>query len=324
MKNKGVNNIRLGVFIITGLVILVVSLYLIGRNQHLFGSSFPLKAKFRNVEGLMPGNNVRFAGIQCGTVKDIEIINDTTIEVSMLINNETSSYIRANATASIGTEGLMGNKVINIVPGGSGASHIESGGMLKASSNDGLDDMLHTLSKTNANALEISLRLKEVADRLSSSIFLEQLLSDTSIHIDLKRTMHNFRNSSLDIKNAATSLQYMVEDVRGGKGAAGILLTDHNAAGDISQTLSRLRSAAGKAENLVGRLDSLAENLSTDLRQGKGAVGVMLKDSMVAKRLNNSLQNIEKGTAAFNEDMEALKHNFLFRGYFRKKAKGKH
>ena len=139
----------------------------------------------------------------------------------MLINNETSSYIRANATASIGTEGLMGNKVINIVPGGSGASHIESGGMLKASSNNGLDDMLHTLSKTNANALEISLRLKEVADRLSSSIFLEQLLSDTSIHIDLKRTMHNFRNSSLDIKNAATSLQYMVEDVRGGKGAAG-------------------------------------------------------------------------------------------------------
>ena len=81
MKNKGVNNIRLGVFIITGLVILVVSLYLIGRNQHLFGSSFPLKVKFRNVEGLMPGNNVRFAGIQCGTVKDIEIINDTTIEV---------------------------------------------------------------------------------------------------------------------------------------------------------------------------------------------------------------------------------------------------
>ena len=84
MKKNSINNIKLGIFIIAGLFILVVSLYLIGKNQHFFGSNFVLKARFHNVEGLMPGNNVRFSGIQCGTVKDIEIINDTTIEVTML------------------------------------------------------------------------------------------------------------------------------------------------------------------------------------------------------------------------------------------------
>ena len=323
MENKAGNNIRLGIFIISGLVIVVVSLYLIGQNQHLFGSSFPLKARFSNVDGLMPGNNVRFSGIQCGTVKDITIINDSTIEVSMLINNETSVYINKNATAAIGTEGLMGNKVINILPGRSAATRIESGGMLKAARDNGLDDMLHTLSRTNDNALAISLRLKEVADRIYSSTVLEQLLSDTSIHINLQRSMFNFRNASLKIDNAAESLQQIIEDVKKGKGTAGLLLTDQNAAGNVTQTLNHLQNAASKAESLVRQLDSLTEGISQDVNQGKGAVGLMLKDSTVVKRLNNSLDNIEKGTAAFNEDMEALKHNFLFRGYFKKKEKGK-
>ena len=85
MVKKIVNNVKLGVFVVSGLAFLVLLLFMIGKNKSLFGSSYLLKAKFENVQGLIPGNNVRYSGIQAGTVKTIKIINDTTIEVSMMI-----------------------------------------------------------------------------------------------------------------------------------------------------------------------------------------------------------------------------------------------
>jgi len=104
MANQRMNNIVLGIFVISGAVVLVFALYMIGRNQSFFGSNYLVKTRFRNVSGLMPGNNVRFSGIQCGTVKSINIINDTTIEVALLINSQTSKYSRTNAQVSIGND----------------------------------------------------------------------------------------------------------------------------------------------------------------------------------------------------------------------------
>ena len=207
MKKNAVNNIRLGIFIIAGLLILVVSLYLIGQNQNFFGSNFSLKARFRDVGGLMPGNNVRFSGIQCGTVKSIEIINDTTIEVSMLISDKTSPYIRNNAGASIGTEGLMGNKVINITPGTTNSPVMPEGGMLHTGGKKGIDDLLGTLAVTGDNAQAISANLKQTSERLSSSALVRELLTDTVVATDLRRTLENFRGASGDIKTAAAAVK---------------------------------------------------------------------------------------------------------------------
>lgn len=84
-KNR---NIRLGLFIATGTVLLVAALYLIGNKQNLFGSTFKISAQFKNVNGLMSGNNVRFGGIDIGTVKSVEIISDSSVNVVMIINNK--------------------------------------------------------------------------------------------------------------------------------------------------------------------------------------------------------------------------------------------
>lgn len=323
MKKNTINNFRLGIFIIAGMLILVVSLYLIGQNQHFFGSNYSLKARFRNVAGLMPGNNVRFSGIQCGTVKDIEIINDTTIEVSMLISRKTSSYIRSNASASIGTEGLMGNKVINIVPGTATAPIMATGGMLYTGDEGGIDDMLGTLGASVDNAQIISANLKETTERINNSILVRELLADTTIARDLSSTLRNFQDASKDIKSAAVAIKQMIRETQEGKGAAGILLTDPQAATKVAEAINRLNSAAGKADGLIGGLDSLVTGIRSDVDRGSGPAYLLLKDSTTTIRLQNSLENIEQGTKAFNEDMEALKHNFLLRGYFRKQEQKK-
>lgn len=116
MAKQGENNIKLGVFVLAGLIVMIFAFYMIGANTSMFGGSFKLKARFSNLNGLVEGNNVLFSGIQAGTVKSIDIINDTTIEVTMLIDSKVHGFIHNNAEAAIGTEGLMGNKVVNILP----------------------------------------------------------------------------------------------------------------------------------------------------------------------------------------------------------------
>jgi phospholipid/cholesterol/gamma-HCH transport system substrate-binding protein len=120
MEKQGENNVKLGVFVLTGLIVLIVAFYIIGKNRSLFGDNFELKARFSNLKGLIEGDNVSFSGIQAGTVKSISLINDTTIEVLLLIDSKIKPYIHKNATASIGTEGMIGEKVVNIIPAQSG------------------------------------------------------------------------------------------------------------------------------------------------------------------------------------------------------------
>ena len=116
MANRIVNNVKLGIFVLAGMLFLVFLLYMIGKNRNMFGNTYVLKARFENVQGLVAGNNVRFSGIQAGTVKRVKILNDTTIEVTMIIETKMKPIIRKNAIVSIGTDGLVGNKVVNIIP----------------------------------------------------------------------------------------------------------------------------------------------------------------------------------------------------------------
>src|SRR5689334_12869651 len=108
MSKELTRNIRLGIFVLAGTVFIIVMLYLIGSKQNLFGSTFRISAQFYTVNGLMEGNNVRFAGIDVGTVEKVEIISDSTVNVVMLIEEKIRPYIKKNAIASVGTDGLMG------------------------------------------------------------------------------------------------------------------------------------------------------------------------------------------------------------------------
>lgn len=319
-KDTG-NNLKLGVFVIAGLLLLVVGLYIIGKNHSLFGAKFELKTRFRDVSGLVPGNNVRFSGIQAGTVKSLEIINDTTIEVVLLIDKTTRDYIRKNAITSIGTEGLMGNKVVNIYPGRGDAPIAEEGDMLQARAVLGMEDAMETLYTTNDNVQRISEHLLITMERINSSPALWGLLEDSTLPVHLRVSLANIRKASDDISDAAGSLNEIVQGINEGEGVAGLLLKDTSAKRSLSDAIFHIQSASAEADHLVAGLNKMAMDIQGGL--DSSAAGLVLTDTSVAGSINRSLSNIEKGTASFSENMEALKHNFLFRGYFRKKEKNK-
>ncbi len=108
---------KLGMFVIIGFVLFMVSIYFIGKNKNIFVSTFQLKSHFKNVSGLKVGNNVRFSGINVGTVKDIEFVSDSSVVVRIAVKKEVQKFIKTDAMASIGSDGLMGDKVLSISPG---------------------------------------------------------------------------------------------------------------------------------------------------------------------------------------------------------------
>lgn len=321
MADKRINNLKLGIFTIAGLLFLVVTLYMIGRDQNLFGSNIIIKAQFRNAQGVVPGNNVRYSGIQVGTVSTVKLINDTLIEIDMLIDEKAGSKILNDALAAIGTEGLIGNKIINLFPGEGLGKPIREGDLLKAKKTTDTDAILETLTITNQNAAVLSADLVETVNRINKSTALWKILNDDTLATDLRASLLNIRQATEKTNHLVSELNGLVADVKNGEGTAGRLLYDTALAVQLSAALTKLDVAANNASSLTGKLDGLLSGIQQDLETGKGPANAILKDSSMVNKLQNSLTNIEKSTFAFNENMEALKHNFLFRGYFRKQQK---
>ena len=320
---KPQHNIKLGAFVLAGLLFLVIMLYMIGRNSNMFGKNYVLRARFTNVQGLMPGNNVRFSGIEAGTVKKITILSDTVIEVSMIIDNEMKKVIRSTAWATIGTEGLVGNKVLNITPSGIDGPLAEDGDILRVGGGTDTDAMLKTLAGTNNDIARIAADLKITVQRINNSTALWTLLSDPDIPTELKIAIRNVRHASEDAQHVAGNLDEIVSAVKSGEGSVGAMLKDTSFAENLQHAIVSVRSAGERADALVIQMDSLIAGVKKDISDGTGTLNLLLKDSAMAGNLNQSMQNIKEGTDAFNENMEALKHNFLFRGYFKKQEKKK-
>ena len=214
--------IRLGIFVAGGLALFVLAIFIIGKQKNLFNPVYTLHSTFHNVSGLQVGNNIRFSGINIGTVDNINIINDSTVSVDMTIKREVKQFIKSDSEVAIGSEGLIGDRLLIITQGSSNASQALEG---------------------------------------------QQLGSKEPVETDA--------------------------------------------------IISSLQVTAGNAEVISYQL----ADIMTKINRGDGTLGRLIQDTTIAENLNQTIVNLKKGTKGLGENMEAAKHNFLFRGYFKKKEK---
>ena len=222
MEKENKSKIRLGVFVTIGVSLFIIVIYMIGNRQHMFSKTIEISGTFKDIGGLQIGNNVRFAGINIGTISAVEITSDSSVKVDMVIEKKVQKFVKRDASASIGTEGLMGNKVINLASGSPDSPMIADRGIVSTITPVSMDDIMVNLKTTTDNAA---------------------------------------------------------------------LITDDVAA------------------------------ITANMRGGKGAVGKLFMDSAFAESLNQTIVNAKNATGGLNQNMEAAKHNFLLRGYFKKKEK---
>ena len=229
MKTNGGQKIKTGIFVLVAIGVLLLTIFMIGRQKSLFTNTFSVYANFKNVSGLQTGNFVRFAGINVGTVSDISISNDSTVRVDILLQTRVKPYIKADSRASIASDGLMGDKLLQIAAGSDTAKLLKAGGQV-----------------TGVEPMDMDKIMKKI-----------ELIAD----------------------NAGTitgDLAGIVGKVNSGKGSLGKLLNSNDFERSIQSTV---------------------------------------------ESTNKTVQNIGKAAGGVSENMEAAKHSFLFKGYFKKREK---
>lgn len=317
MAKENNSNLRLGGLILLGTALLITALYLIGSKQNLFGSTVKISAQFFNVGGLMKGNNVRFGGIDVGTVESVKIITDSSVNVVMVINKDVQEFIKKNAIASVGTDGLMGNRLVNINTGKGTAEVIEEGDVLETLKPVQMDEMVRTLDVTNENIRVISTNLRNITDKINSKNSFWNLLMDTVVAENVKTSVVNLRLMSNQGVMITGNLKGLTESIKNGKGTIGALITDTLLSSKINQTIVKLERFSDTAAIITGDISHIVKKL----KRGEGSIGILLNDTTLVHDLNKSVKNIEKGAGNFNENMEAVKHSWPFKKYYKKQKK---
>lgn len=317
MEENTSRNIRLGLFVLVGTLFLIIAFYFIGSRQNLFGSTFRLSARFHNVNGLMQGNNVRFAGIDVGTVGSLEIENDSSVLVVMVLDKKVWPFIRKNAVASVGTDGLMGNKLVNIGPGGPNAPLVGEGDELKTLRPLEMDEMVRTLNVTNANMAVISSNLSGITARIGGRNIFWKLLMDTSVAENIKTSVGNLKELSAAGKSTAYNLKDITGTLNGERSGIRRLAADTALYDRIKRTLEGLERTSDSAGVISGNISGLV----TEMKRGRGSIGRALTDTLLVYRLDKGLRSIDSAAASFNDNMIALKHTWPLKRYFKKKGR---
>ncbi len=317
MEKEPNKNIKLGLFVIAGTAFLIIAMYFIGAKQNLFSSTFNLYVNFHNVDGLQAGNNVRFAGIDVGTVEEVEIQNDSSVLVTLIIEDKYQSYIKKNALASIGTDGLMGNKLVNINSAHQPGLDVEEGDVLASVHPIETDEMLRTLNKTNDDVSTIARNLRIITERVNNSNTLWSILTDPAVADNVKNAIVSIKLTGERTAVISGDLSRIVASVKNGKGTLGALITDTAISHQINQTIVKIQLISDTMAYISGDL----KYVTNKIRNGEGAVGTVLMDTTFAGNLNKSVIDIRKASKGINETLEALKSSFLLRKYFRRQAK---
>lgn len=294
---------RLGIFVFIGTVLIVLSIFLIGNKESLFVSSVTVKSTFTRVEGLKTGAPVRLSGYTIGSVSNIELVDDTTgnVVITMNIDRDIIHFVRLDSEASIETEGLVGKKVISISPGSKELAIISENGFIKSKAPVSVSEIIEETQQIMAYIKFITKDFSEIVAKINSGEgTIGRLINDDALY-----------ESTVQISRSAdTSLTLITRRMD-----------------EVATFLVDIGSGAAEVFNNVDTAILGLKYLVQGLQQGEGFAGALLTDrsgydslQSVINNLVNTTEAAMVGTRAFAENMEALKHNWLFKGYFEERG----
>lgn len=188
---------KLGMFVTIGLLLFIMAIYFIGKQKNLFGSTFHLTSRFKTVSGLEVGNNVRFSGINIGTIEEIRLINDSSVVVSMVIKDDVREFIKTDARASIGSDGLMGDKVLTISPGVKSTKVVENNGAIASINGIEMQDLMKSVKKSVDNAAVITDELAIFSHSMNNGNgALARLVRDDKMANSVSNTLSNLESGT--------------------------------------------------------------------------------------------------------------------------------
>ena len=310
--------IIVGLFIALGLILFIVGVLTFGSQQKSFSNGVHIKAVFTDVNGLMKGNNVWFSGVKVGTVSSIKFAGVSEVVVSMNIDKTAKQYIHQNAGVRVSAEGFIGNKIVVIEGGSPNAPAIEDGDELHAEALLSTDDIMKTLQKNNVNLLSITTDFKQLSRQIvQGKGTVGELMADSVLAMRFRTIVQNLQNTTVSTARMAGQLNLYTAKLNRKGTLANDLATDTVTYHHFQDAVKQLQDATAKASTFTDNLNRASSKLnSTD-----NALGLLLNDRKSAAQVQSTLNYLQQSSVKLNDDLEAVQHNFLLKGFFKKRDK---
>lgn len=288
MKKNKSNKVKLGIFISLGMALLIIGIYFIGEGQQLFRATFSVTGVFKDVAGLQAGNNVRLSGVNVGTVKDIIIVSDTTVKVEILIDERIREFIRKDAVAIIGSEGLMGNKVLVINPGTGRQKVIEDNDIIQTIQPFTVDDIMISLSTTIEYTSNVTKDLASMTKKIESGQgTIGKLIMDNKWRENFETTFINLREGSSQFRNLMAK------------------------ANELDAIILSAKETVKNASDITRDLASISANIES----GQGTLGRFLMNQSTADNLDSTIIFLKDGSKNLNILLKEAKSSWLLWGF---------
>ncbi len=300
---KHLEGAKLGIFIFLGTVLFVIAVFLVGNKESLFTKSITIRTYFDDVVGLRSGAAVRLSGLKVGVVKDVRLVEggNGKVEVVMNIEKDLSNFIRLDSKASIETEGLIGSKIISISPGSPNLEVVKNGGVIKSREPLSITQIIIQTKGVIGYLKDLTFNLAQAVAKVNRGKgTLGKLINDDALYLQSVKIL----------KSADTSLVVMT--------------------GRLSEITDFIVKTGAGVASIIANIDSSmadVKNIINQVKSGQGVLGALINDRGVYDSLQIVINNLvattdfaQQGAASFAEDMEALKHNWLFKGYFEQRG----
>ena len=310
MKDKKRRSLKLGIMVTVGLVLFTWAVYYLGSQQKLFSSSVTVKSYFNNVSGLVEGNKVRYSGITVGTVSEIEIVSDSTILVEMSIVQKSKEFIRKDSKVEINSDGLMGSKIVNILPGTAAAGSVADEDFLPSVDPLDIQDILVEAKRVIDDGREITGNLIEITNKINSGNGdIAVLLNDNSI---------TTRLNEIGAQMASGKVNSIAAKIDNGEGDLGRLINDTTLTAEMGQVITHFNTVSM-------RTDSISQEVYTfskDLNSGEGLISRLIHDREMAENVDTAIVKVNAGIEEVMEAAETIETSWIF-NLFSKRKKNK-
>lgn len=318
MNSTNRKAVIVGIFVFIAIAIVIAGVLTLGGQKKTFVKAVHLTAVFPDVNGLAAGNNVWFSGVKVGTIKHISFDENANVVVQMNVEEKVKKYIKKDSKAKISSDGLIGNKIVVIYGGSPNSPVIEDNGRLSVEVALNSEEMLATLQANNKNLLDITNDFKVISKQIATGKgSIGKLLTEEDLYNDLQSTMASLKQTANSAKNISNNLSAYTSKFDQQGTLANDLVTDTVIFSRLRATVAQINEAAGQSNEIINQLRAA----SSKINDPNTPVGTLLNDKRAASDLKGTLKNLESASLKLDENMEALQHNFLFRGYFRRKAR---
>jgi|HubBroStandDraft_4_1064222.scaffolds.fasta_scaffold12789_3 phospholipid/cholesterol/gamma-HCH transport system substrate-binding protein len=335
----------IGLFLTSGIGLFTAILFLIGNRHDVFGKHVEFYAEFSDIGGLPRGAQVRVSGIEAGEVKGIQIPSSpaSKFRLKLQVRADARGMVRTDSLVSIRTEGIVGDEYVFIRKGTGTAGEAPDGATLPSKEPFDIGAALEKgsalLDKSSALLDNVHSSVTDLHGRLDVAL---ESVTKTVNHVDGLVTVvqPDIRKLASNASQITDTINDIVSDLNAGKGPAGLLLRDETTRTMLQATLSNAQQAtlnlsdaseradqvladvqsrdlASKAQSILENVQAMSEQLNQTVKSA------LAPDNMGddgATNIRETLSNLNRGTANLAEDTEALKHEFFFRGFFKKRG----